>query len=180
MKKNILLGVSGSISAYKAADLINHFNKLSFNVNVVMTKNSTEFITPLTLQTLSKNIVHVNVMEEHSPKEIHHIDLAKQADLFLIAPATANIIAKLSNGIADDMLSTMALALKKNLPKMIAPAMNTTMYESPITQKNLVKLKQLGYIEIIPRKSLLACGDFGRGALATTESIVEQVKKILI
>lgn len=177
--KNILLGVSASISAYKAADLVSQFTKLNINTQVLMTENSTKFITPLTFQSLSKNQVYINHMEEHSPEKIHHIDLAKRADLFLIAPATANIIAKLANGIADDMISTVALALKQNVPKLIAPAMNTLMYENPITQKNLAQLKQLGYTEIEPRTAMLACGDLGRGALATTDQIVQIVEELL-
>lgn len=177
--KTILLGVSGSISAYKAADLTSQFTKLGYNVEVIMTTNSTKFITPLTLQSLSKNPVHTNVMEEIAPDKINHIDLAKKADLFLVAPASANILAKLANGIADDMLSTVALALKEDVPKFIAPAMNTYMYQNPITQRNLKTLKDVGYQEIDPREALLACGDFGRGALATVDEVVTVISKAL-
>ena len=177
--KTILLGVSGSISAYKAADLTSQFTKLGYNVEVIMTTNSTKFITPLTLQSLSKNPVHTNVMEEIAPDKINHIDLAKKADLFLVAPASANILAKLANGIADDMLSTIALALKEDVPKFIAPAMNTYMYQNPITQRNLKTLKDVGYQEIDPREALLACGDFGRGALATVDEVVTVISKAL-
>ncbi|MBP1047772.1 phosphopantothenoylcysteine decarboxylase [Enterococcus sp. BWM-S5] len=177
--KTILLGVSGSISAYKAADITSRLGKLGYVVEVIMTVNSTKFITPLTLQALSKNPVHTEVMEEIYPEQINHIELAKRADLFLVAPASANIIGKLANGIADDMLSTVAMALKEEVPKLIAPAMNTYMYQNPIMQKNLNTLKEVGYQEIEPREALLACGDFGRGALADVDEIVNEVNRIL-
>ena len=149
--KKILLGVTGSISAYKSADLTSQFVKLGAQVDVIMSKSSTHFITPLTLQSLSKRAVHTDVMQESNPQVINHIELAKQADLFLIAPATANIIGKLANGIADDLLSTVAMAL-------------------PVGT-----LRSVGYQEIEPRESLLACGDFGKGALADIQTIIEQV-----
>jgi len=168
--KKILLGVTGSISAYKSADLTNQFVKSGVQVDVIMSQSSTHFITPLTLQSLSKRAVHTDVMQESNPQVINHIELAKQADLFLIAPATANIIGKLANGIADDLLSTVA-----GTPKLIAPAMNTNMYQNPITQRNLETLRSVGYQEIEPKESLLACGDFGKGALADIQTIIEQV-----
>lgn len=171
--KNILLGVSGSISAYKSADLANELTKRGYQVDVLMTKHSTQFITPLTLQALTKRAVHTEVMAEYDPQAITHIELAKQADLFLVAPASANLIAKFANGLADDLLSTVALALHTHVPKLIAPAMNTLMYENPITQRNLQTLKEVGFEEIAPRESLLACGDFGKGALADVETILQ-------
>lgn len=175
---NILLGVSGSISAYKAADLTSQFTKKGWTVDVVMTKNSQEFITPLTLQSLSKRPVYSDLMTESNPENITHIDLAKAADAFIIAPATANIIAKLANGLADDLLSAVALAFPEPaMPKLIAPAMNTYMYEHPIVQKNLMTLKDIGYEIIEPKESLLACGDFGKGALQDVEAIVERVEE---
>jgi phosphopantothenoylcysteine decarboxylase len=177
--KTILLGVTGSISAYKSADITNQLVKLGYNVEVIMTESSTHFITPLTLQSLSKKAVHLDVMQEKDPSVINHIELAKRADLFLIAPATANIIGKLANGIADDLLSTVALAVKPEVPKLIAPAMNTNMYQNPIHQRNLSFLKENGYQEIEPRESLLACGDFGKGALADTQVIIEQARMAL-
>lgn len=179
MKKRILLGISGSISAYKAADLTNELTKLGYEVDVMMTKSSQSFITPLTLQSLAKRPVHTDVMEEILPNKINHIELAKQADLFVVAPASANSIGKLAHGIADDLLSTVALALPKDTPKLVAPAMNTNMYLNPILQKNLAILKEVGYKEITPRESLLACGDFGSGALATVETIVTEITEIL-
>lgn len=176
---HIILGVSASISAYKAADLTNELTKRGYAVDVLMTKNATKFITPLTLQSLSKRPVHIDVMAENQPDQINHIDLAKQASLFLVAPATANTIGKLANGIADDMVSTVALAIRPGTPRLIAPAMNTYMYENPINQKNLAYLKEVGYKEVVPREAMLACGDFGRGALATIEDIIEDVEAAL-
>lgn len=179
MTKQILLGVTGSISAYKSADIANELTKKGYLVDVLMTKSAQEFITPLTLQSLTKRMVHTDVMNEPNPSKINHIELTKPADLFLVAPATANIIGKLANGLADDLISTVALALPSDRTKLIAPAMNTNMYTHPLVQKNLDTLKNIGYKEIEPRESLLACGDYGSGALATTDVIVERVVKIL-
>ncbi|MGX6961316.1 phosphopantothenoylcysteine decarboxylase [Vagococcus xieshaowenii] len=177
---NILMGVSGSISAYKAADIVSSLSKQHHHINVMMTKSSTEFITPLTLQSLSKNYVYTNVMEEQHPEVISHIELAKQADVFIIAPATANIIGKLANGIADDIVTATALALPNNAtPKFIAPAMNTNMYLHPAVQKNLQTLVSYGYQIIEPKESLLACGDYGKGALADVQDIVEAINQII-
>lgn len=178
-QKHILLGISGSISAYKAADLTNELTKRGYAVDVLMTQNSTKFISPLTLQSLAKRAVHTDVMAENQPEKINHIALAKQADLFLIAPASANVIGKLANGLADDLISTIALALKPETPKLIAPAMNTMMYQHPLVQKNLATLKEIGFREIEPRSALLACGDFGSGALATVEDIVNEAILLL-
>ena len=177
-QKTILLGISGSISAYKAADLTNELTKLGYAVDVIMTQSSQAFITPLTLQSLSKRLVHTDVMAEPQADKINHIELAKQADLFVVAPASANIIGKLANGLADDLLSTEALALESQVPKLIAPAMNTQMYLNPAVQKNLATLKEYGYAEIQPREALLACGDYGPGALATVETIIQSITKI--
>lgn len=175
----VLLGVSASISAYKAADIISQLKKQHFDVEVVMTTNSTKIIPPLTLQVLSKEVVHTDVMYEGKPTDINHIDVVKRADLFLIAPATANIIGKIANGIADDMLSTTALAVH-DIPKFIAPAMNTYMYTNPAMQRNLTQLEQDGYKIIEPKESLLACGDYGKGALADVDIIVETIKQQLL
>ncbi|MFC4771858.1 phosphopantothenoylcysteine decarboxylase [Enterococcus hermanniensis] len=177
--KTILLGVSGSISAYKAADITNELTKMGYQLDVIMTKSSTEFITPLTIQSLSHRRVHLDVMAEPDAALINHIALAKEADLFLVAPASANTIGKLANGIADDLLSTVALALLPETPKFIAPAMNTYMYQNPIVQKNLTTLKEVGYQEIEPREALLACGDYGRGALANVSEIVHLIHTAL-
>lgn len=177
--KTILLGVSGSISAYKAADITSGLTKIGYQVDVVMTKSAQEFITPLTLQSLSKRLVHVDVMDEPDVSVINHIQLAKQADLFLVAPASANILGKLANGVADDILSTVAIALKEKVPKIIAPAMNTYMYQNPAVQRNLKMLKEFGYQEIEPREALLACGDYGKGALANVSDIVHFIQQTL-
>lgn len=179
MTKHILLAVTGSISAYKAADIAHELTKRGYAVDVLMSKSSQEFVTPLTLQTLTKRRVHTDVMDEPIPSNINHIELTKPTDLFLVAPATANIIGKLATGIADDLITTIALALPSDRAKLVAPAMNTNMYDHPIVQKNLQTLKGIGYNEISPRESLLACGDFGSGALATVDTIIEETVAIL-
>ncbi|MGT2756906.1 phosphopantothenoylcysteine decarboxylase [Streptococcus ovuberis] len=178
MTKRITLAVTGSISAYKAADLTSQLTKLGFAVTVLMTASATRFITPLTLQVLSKNLVHLDIMEEPQPDKVNHIELAKQTDLFIVAPASANTIAKLANGLADDIVSCTALALSLDTPKLVAPAMNTQMYINPITQNNLEKLKKYGYREILPREALLACGDYGPGALAELSVITNTIMEI--
>ncbi|WP_045797907.1 phosphopantothenoylcysteine decarboxylase [Streptococcus equinus] len=179
MTKTILLAVSGSISAYKSADLANELTKSGYDVHVLMTKAATDFITPLTLQVLSKNAVHLDVMKEDDPKSVNHIELAKKADLFVLAPASANTLAKLAHGMADNIVTATALALPAETPKLIAPAMNTKMYDNPLTQRNISILKEVGYQEIKPRSSLLACGDVGRGALAEQNVILERIIKSL-
>lgn len=179
MTKTILLAVSGSISAYKSADLVNELTKSGYDVHVLMTKAATDFITPLTLQVLSKNAVHLDVMKEDNPKSVNHIELAKKADLFVLAPASANTLAKLAHGMADNIVTATTLALPAETPKLIAPAMNTKMYDNPLTQRNISILKEVGYQEIEPRSSLLACGDIGRGALAEQDVILERIIKSL-
>lgn len=176
--KNIVLGITGSIAAYKAAYITNTLTKSGYNVDVIMTKGGMEFITPLTLQTLSKNRVYTDVFQVDYPQEVKHISLSKKADLFLIAPATANIIAKIANGIADDMLTSVALAMK-GIPMLIAPAMNTRMYENPVVQDNIEKLKKYGYQFIEPREAILADGDMGKGALANVDEIIKIVAESL-
>ena len=173
--KNIVLGVTGSIAAYKAADIANILTKEGCNVDVILTKGGAEFITPLTLQALSKNRVLTDVFQEDWPQEIKHISLAKKADLLLVAPASADVIAKLAGGIADDMLTTTALAMR-GIPLLIAPAMNTNMYENPIVQENLQKLARFGWEIIDPKEARLACGDLGKGALADVKTIVQAVQ----
>lgn len=175
MKKRIILGVTGSIAAYKAADLTSMLVKEGYRVDVVMSRGGQAFITPLTLQTLSQNRVYTDVFQEDDPKEVKHIALAGQADLLLVAPASADIIAKLAIGLADDMLTSTALAVPQGVPRLIAPAMNTRMYENPVTQDNLKKLVQYGYRIIEPKSSRLACGDVGRGALADVTDITAAV-----
>ena len=179
MTKRIILAVSGSISAYKSADLTSKLKKKGYDIHVIMTEAAQAFITPLTLQVLSKNPVHSDVMEEKLAERINHIDLAKETDLFIVAPASANTIAKLAHGMADNMLTATALALPSTTPKLIAPAMNTKMYENPLTKKNLKTLQEVGYQEILPKSDLLACGDTGRGALADIAVIIESIDSAL-
>lgn len=176
---NVLLGVTGSIAAYKAAEITSRLTKQGHNVDVILTESGSRFVTPLTLQTLSKNKVYMDMFEEIVPSEVKHISLAKKADLVLIAPATANIIGKIAGGIADDFLSTVVMAAANHTPVYIAPAMNTNMYENPIVQENIEKLKAGGYHFIDPKASLLACGDLGKGALADVEEILDVVTKAL-
>ena len=176
---NILLAVTGSISAYKAADITSQLTKLGHQVKVLMTPAATAFITPLTLQVLSKQAVLVEVMTEDDPKQIQHIDLGKEADLFLVAPASANTIAKLAHGFADNIVTSTALALPSEVKKFLAPAMNTKMLDHPATQNNLETLKSYGYQIIPPREALLACGDQGSGALASIETILTIIQESL-
>lgn len=168
---NILLGVSGSIAAYKAADIANDLTKAGHNVDVVLTEGGSKFITSFTLQTLSGNPVHTDLFDARSPDEVEHIVLARRADLLLVAPASADVIAKMANGIADDMLSTIVLALG-DIPKLVAPAMNTVMYENPLVQANMERLAGVGFTFIEPRVGHLAEGGVGRGAMEDVEVIV--------
>ena len=179
MTKTILLAVTGSISAYKAADLSNQLKKLGYNIQVIMSQAASEFITPLTLQVLSKNPVYLDLMTEDQPGRINHIDLAKEADLFIVAPASANTIAKLAHGMADNLVTATALALPSDTPKLLALAMNTKMYDNPLTQRNLMTLKEVGYKEIEPRSGKLACRDVGQGALADLPTIIKTIEETL-
>lgn len=173
----ITLAVTGSISAYKAADITSQLTKLGFEVKVLMTPAARKFITPLTLQIHSKHQVGLDVMIEDDPQRIEHIDIGKETDIFLVAPASANTIAKLAMGLADNMVTSTALALPQGTKKLLAPAMNTKMLEHPATQRNLKLLQDYGYQIIQPREALLACGDKGSGALASVDTIVETVKE---
>lgn len=175
----ITLAITGSIAAYKAADLVSALKKQDHSVTVLMTQAATAFIQPLTLQVLSQNTVHLDIMQEPYPDQVNHIALGKETDLFIVVPATANTIAKLAHGIADNMVTCTALALPHYVPKMLAPAMNTKMYDHPATQENLKTLERYGYQIISPKESLLACGDFGRGALADIDFILTEIKEKL-
>ena len=177
MHKNIVIGVTGGIAAYKALDIISNLRKEGYLIDVIMTKNACEFVQPLSFQTLSQNKVTINTFETPVKWEVEHIELAKKADLFLIAPATANILAKIAHGIADDMLSTTIMATQA--PVFFAPAMNTNMYENPIVQENIQYLKEKGYQFIEPASGFLACGDIGKGKLAPVEQIIEKVIEVL-
>ena len=175
--KTVVIGVSGGIAVYKTLDVVSRLRKLGVNVNVIMTKSATEFVTPLSFQSLSQNYVVCDMFEDPKTWDVEHISLAKRADVFLIAPATANVIGKIANGIADDMLTTTVMATKAKV--LIAPAMNTNMYENPILQRNINKLKELGYNFVEPESGRLACGDTGKGKLASPETIVDEVVKLL-
>jgi len=177
--KEVVLGVTGSIAAYKAADIINLLVKDSISVHVIMTDAATQFIAPLTFQTLTKNKVYVDMFEKIAYNDVRHISLAQRADCCVIAPATANIIGKIASGIADDMLSTVVMAVRDK-PVIICPAMNTAMYENQITQDNIAKLKCYGYQFIDPRESILACGDLGKGALADINVIAAAIKAAIM
>jgi len=178
-KRTIILGVTGSIAAYKAADLASQLKKAGHDVRCVMTKDATQFITPLTLQTLSQHPVLVDLFAEVAEWKPSHLPLADTADLLLIAPATANIIAKLATGLADDALSTVALAVRPECKALIAPAMNGKMWLHPATQANVKLLQSRGVEFIGPDKGMLACGYEGIGRLWPVEQIVERVLKML-
>lgn len=173
MGKNIVVGVSGGIAAYKACDVVSKLKKQGFEIDVIMTKNAQEFVSPLTFQTLSNQTVVTDMFETPSDWNVEHIELAKKADVFVIVPATANIIGKIANGIADDMLTTTIMATEAK--KVIVPAMNTKMYHNPIVQENILKLKKYGYYFIEPVSGLLACGDTGKGKMEDPTVIVEEL-----
>ncbi len=173
--KFILIGVTGGIACYKIAYLVSSLKKLNATVQVIMTKNATKFISPLTFETLSQNKCIVDMFEEKATYDVEHISVAKKADVFLIAPATANTIAKLANGLADDFLTTTFLATKAK--KIIAPAMNTNMYENDITQHNIKKLQNYNINVIKPATGLLACRDSGIGKMPEPDILLEHILK---
>ncbi|SHF31685.1 bifunctional phosphopantothenoylcysteine decarboxylase/phosphopantothenate--cysteine ligase CoaBC [Caloramator proteoclasticus] len=177
MSKNVVIGVSGGIACYKALDIVSRLKKKGINVYVIMTESATEFVAPLSFQSLSQNYVVVDMFEDPKTWEVEHISLAEKADVFVIAPATANVIGKIANGIADDMLTTTVMATKA--PVLIAPAMNTNMYENKIVQRNIEFLKSMGYYFIEPESGRLACGAVGKGKLAEPEKIVEYIEMLL-
>lgn len=175
--KTVVLGVTGGIAAYKALDLVSRLRKRNIDVHVIMTKSATEFVTPLSFQSLSQNMVVCDMFAEPKAFEIQHISLAQKADLLVVVPATANIIGKVANGIADDMLSTTIMATKA--PVIFAPAMNSNMYSNPIVQDNINKLGKMGYDFINPIKGRLACGDEGVGKLEDIGIIAEIINSKL-
>ncbi|MCD6292054.1 MAG: bifunctional phosphopantothenoylcysteine decarboxylase/phosphopantothenate--cysteine ligase CoaBC [Deltaproteobacteria bacterium] len=175
--KEILLGVTGGIAAYKSVLLLRELTKEGANVNVIMTKSATEFVGPLTFQTLSGNPVTTDIFTLFASSEIGHVALASRADLLVIAPATANIIGKIANGIADDFLTTMVMAT--TVPVLFAPAMNTNMWASPVVQKNITNLKDMHYNFMDPAEGELACGVIGRGKLADIDAIMDEIKGLL-
>ena len=171
--KTILLGVTGGIAAYKAAALTSALVKLHANVEVVMTENATKFITPLTFEQLTGRKTLVDTFDRNFTHQVEHISLADRTDLVIVAPATANVCAKLAHGLADDMLTTTILACK--CPKLIAPAMNTNMYENPVTQDNLQLLRKYGWNVIEPASGRLACGAVGKGKMPEPELLVQHI-----
>lgn len=174
-QKTVVLGISGGIAAYKIADLASRLTKEGFDVHVVMTKNAAEFITPLTFETLTGNKCITDTFARDFEWDVKHVSLAKRADAALLAPATANLVAKLANGLADDMLTTTVLAMK--CPVLVSPSMNTAMYEHPATQKNLKTLRELGYRVIEPESGVLACKDVGKGRLPKTEVLYMELMR---
>ncbi len=175
--KNVVLGVSGGIAVYKACEIVSRLKKLGANVDVIMTDNAREFVTPLTFQTLAKSAVVANAFEPVKEFDINHISLAKKADILVVAPATANVIAKFAEGIADDMLTTTYLA--SNAQKLICPAMNCNMYEDETTQNNMRTLKDRGALFCDSAIGLLACGDVGKGRMAEPVDIVDKIVEYL-
>lgn len=175
--KHIVLGVTGSIAAYKIASLASMLKKQEADVTVIMTQNAANFINPITFETLTGNKCLINTFDRNFQYSVEHVSLAKQTDAFLIAPASANVIAKAAHGIADDMLTTTLLACE--CPKMIAPAMNTRMYQNPIVQDNLKILESYGMEVITPATGYLACGDTGEGKMPEPELLMEYIIKAL-
>ncbi len=175
--REVVLGVTGGIAAYKSAEIVSRLRHIGANVHVIMTENAAKFVCPLTFQTLSANPVAVDTFDAPERWNVEHVALAKLAEIFVIAPATANILAKMANGIADDMLSTTVLATKA--PVLAAPAMNTGMWTAPATQENIRVLQERGVRMIGPASGMLACGDEGAGRMSEPEEIVSAVADIL-
>ena len=173
--KSIIIGVSGGIAAYKTAYLVSALSKTEADVNVIMTENACEFISPLVFETLTGNKCYVDTFDRNFKFDVEHISLAKKADIFMIAPATANVIAKIANGIADDMLTTTFLASK--CKKIVSPAMNTAMFENQITQDNIAKLKKYGIGVVEPQDGLLACGDTGAGKMPEPDFLFDVIER---
>ena len=178
--KNILIGVTGGIAAYKSAGIVSLLKKKGYNVKVVMTENATKIIGPLTLETLSRNRIYVDMWDSNPHYEVEHISLADWADVVLIAPATYNIIGKVANGIADDMLTTILSAVSVRKPVFFALAMNVNMYENPILKENINKLKSFGYRFIDAEEGLLACNYSAKGRMSEPEDIVEEIERYSI
>ena len=171
--KTVLLGITGSIAAYKIAYLSSALHKLHADVHVLMTENATNFINPITFETLTGNKCLVDTFDRNFQFQVEHVSIAKKADIVMIAPASANVIGKIANGLADDMLTTTVMACR--CQKLFAPAMNTAMYENPIVQDNIRKLKHYGYEVITPASGYLACGDTGAGKMPEPETLLEYI-----
>ena len=173
MSKKIIIGITGSIAAYKAIQLISDLMKKDFHVEVMMSESATQFVTPVCIQSLTKRKVYVDTFDDENPAIITHVDIVKDADLFMVVPASAHTIAKLANGLADNMLTCAFLAA--TCPKLIAPAMNVHMYKNPITQRNIQSLKELGVYFVEPTSGILACGDIGKGKLADEDDLMDMI-----
>ena len=173
--KTVLLGITGSIAAYKIAYLASALHKLHADVHVLMTENATNFINPITFETLTGNKCRVDTVDRNCQCQVEHVSIAKKADVVMIAPASANVIGKLANGLADDMLTTTVMACR--CQKILAPAMNTAMYENPVVQDNIRKLQTYGYEVITPASGYLACGDTGAGKMPEPETLLEYILK---
>ena len=173
--KTVLLGITGSIAAYKIAYLASALHKLHADVHVLMTENATNFINPITFETLTGNKCLVDTFDRNFQFQVEHVSIAKKADVVMIAPASANVIGKLANGLADDMLTTTVMACR--CQKILAPAMNTAMYENPVVQDNIRKLQTYGYEVITPASGYLACGDIGAGKMPEPETLLEYILK---
>lgn len=174
-QKNIILGVTASIAIYKACDIVRRFKEQAFSVTVVMTKEAEEFIKPIVFQSLSGNKVYSSLFAQPDAWEIEHVSIAERAGLVLVAPATANVLGKVSGGICDDLLTCVICATKA--PVMFCPAMNENMYKNKIVQGNIKELKSFGYKFVEPRSGRLACGKSGVGCLAEVETIIKEAKK---
>ncbi len=177
MSKRIIIGITGSIAAFKAIQLISDLVKMNYTIDVLMSESATKFITPICIQSLTKRKVYVDTFDEENPAIITHVDIANKADAFMIVPASAHTIAKVANGLADNMLTCAFLAA--TCPKIIAPAMNVHMYQNPITQRNIQILKDLGIYFVEPIEGQLACGDIGQGKLANEEALIEALEYVL-
>ena len=175
---SIVVGVTGSIAAYKAAELVSKLKQNGAEVHVVMTRCAQELVGPMTFHSLSMNPVHTELFPEGGSARPHHIDLVDQADLVVIAPATANIIGKIAAGLGDDILSTTVLAAW-DLPVIVAPAMNVRMYANPIVQRNIAALEEAGYVFVEPEEGYLACGYEGKGRLASLDRILDTIRATL-
>ena len=177
MSKKIIIGITGSVAAFKSIQLISDLVKQGYQIEVMMSESATRFVTPVCIQSLTKRTVYVDTFDDENPAIITHVDIVKDADLFMVVPASAHTIAKLAYGMADNMLTSAFLAA--TCPKLIAPAMNVHMYENPITQKNMQLLKETGVVFVEPISGLLACGDTGNGKLADEDTLLEMIDYML-
>lgn len=177
MSKKIIIGITGSVAAFKSIQLISDLVKQGYQIEVMMSESATRFVTPVCIQSLIKRKVYVDTFDDENPAIITHVDIVKDADLFMVVPASAHTIAKLAYGMADNMLTSAFLAA--TCPKLIAPAMNVHMYENPITQKNMQLLKETGVVFVEPISGLLACGDTGNGKLADEDTLLEMIDYML-